>query len=79
MGLEWVQIWPQNDPRIDPDMTLPDWSSDGPQTPISRPQISHAQNKDLFDTFITFAERITLPSKDWIAPPSQSQECNYGR
>ena len=64
-------------------MTLPDHTQTGPEmtlrSPISQPQISNGQNKALFHVLSTIAEEIGDPSKDWIAPPSRSQEYTSGR
>ena len=30
------------------------------------------QNRVFFDTLLTIADKKGVPSKDWIAPPSQS-------
>ena len=37
MGLEWVQIWPQNDLNIDLRMTLQDPTHGGPQMALRSP------------------------------------------
>ena len=78
-----VQNGSQIDLRLTSRMTLQDppsdWSPDTLRSLISRPQISRPQNKGLFDTFISFADIEQEPSKDWIRPPSQSQEYGTGR
>ena len=64
----------QNDLRIDPQIDL----QTGPQMTLRSPddpQIQgDPQNKALFNTLLTIAELKEPPSKDWIRPPSQSQE-----
>ena len=76
-----VQIWPQIDLRMDPQMDPPDWSQTGPQmtlqTLISLASDTYAQNKALFHVLLTIAEVKQLPSRDWIRPPSRCQECLY--
>ena len=76
------QIGSHIDLRIDPRLTLqmdpPDWSRDDPPRP-SDPHIqalSHTAvlNKTLFQVLLTVATGKQVSSKDWIAPPSRSQE-----
>ena len=79
MGLEW----PQNGPRIDPDMTLQDPPRHGPQIAlrslISQTSETYGPERPYLTFFITFAERKQVSSKDWIAPPTRCQEYGYGR
>ena len=63
--------WPQNDlPQTGPEMALR-WPSDGPQIP-------YTEYKGSFDVLLTIAEVLTLMSKDWIRPPTWSQELTNG-
>ena len=77
-GLRLTRYDPQIDPQIDPDMTSqltlqtgPEMASDDPPGPHIQ---DHTQNKALFQLLLTIAELEHEPSKDWIRPPSQSQE-----
>ena len=78
MGLEWVQNGSNIDLRIDP----PDRSRDGSQmslrSPISQTSDINGPNKALFHVLLTIADRKEGRSKDWIRPPSQSQEYRNG-
>ena len=64
----------QIDLRIDPESTSRLTRQTGPEMPsdtlISRPQISHTQNRALFRVLLTIAELYYLPSKDWIRAPT---------
>ena len=53
---------PQTGPEMASD-DLPDWSRDVPSS-----------EQALFNVLLTIAELKHRPSKDWIRPPSQSQE-----
>ena len=74
MGPELTSILTQNDPRIDlqiPSLRLvPRWPqmTSGPVSQID------PQNKALFDTFIDIQPSECERSKDWIRPPTCSQE-----
>ena len=64
--------------RIDPESTLQDpsqtWSRDALRSPISQTSETYGQNKALFNTLLTVADILGVRSKDWIRPPTCSQE-----
>ena len=62
------------DLRYDLPDTLPDWSRDGPRYLPDWSRDGPRSNKALFRVLLTVAERITDPSKDWIAAPTRCQE-----
>ena len=77
-GPRMTSEWTQNDLRYGPPRLVPRWSRDGlPDPDIDLPTtLSHtAVSKEaLFSSLLTIAERKEVSSKDWIAPPSRSQE-----
>ena len=60
-------------------MTLQDRSPDGLQMTLRTLRwphgLTYTENKALFDVLLTIGELNNDPSKDWIRPPSPSQEC----
>ena len=73
-GLDMASDMTSDDPQNDPPDDPPDWSRDALPDLHIRPQISYAQNKGFFYTLLTVAEVKDLRAKDWIRPPTQSQE-----
>ena len=59
------------DPKIDLSRLVPRCPSDAHIPTLRKPMV---QNRRYLMFLLTVAERKDVPSKDWIPPPTQSQE-----
>ena len=77
-GLDMGPRHPQIDPQIDLQIDPQDLLQTGPQMALRCPsddlRYPYAQNKGIFKVLLTVGELKTVPSKDWIRPPTPSQE-----
>ena len=74
MDPESTSEWTQNRPP----RPIPDWSRDASSDPISRTSDILTSRIGLFKVLLTVADRIRVPSKDWIRPPTRCQIYSNG-